>query len=774
MRAVWRVARAAIRRRRLQTAVIGLVVAVSTGMMVLALGLTVSAAAPFDRAHALQSGADLVLAFDASLVSDEQLTRAAAVPETEAVAGPFGQVTLDVSPGTGLLPRALTIVGRADPGGPVERLEVWQGRWATEPGEIVLNGAPGATDGVLLGTRIAVPGSAGLVVVGLATSVTETAGGWVTPEQVAALRPSAAQMLYRFTDAATAENIHTGQSAVTAGLPPGSVLGSQSYLTIKQRLTSESGIFIPFLLVFGVLGLTVAVLIVANVVSGAVVSGLRDIGVLKALGFTPNQVLAVYLVTVCLPAVAGCATGIVAGNLVGPAILGDAFQLLGGRFVIDPWVDAVAVLAMPAVIGLAALASALRARRMPPAQAISAGSPTQAGRARRIQRWLSGTRLPRSVSLGLGLPLARLARSALTLAAVVLGVTTVTLAIGVTASAGAYDAAVRPSYPDRVEVLAGRFGAQAAGGLDTGGAQLSDAEDEALLRGIAGTVRFAAIARWEVTLVGGQLGATVNFYRGDDAASLGPRVTTGRWPAAAGEVAVPSRFLNQRGLALGDTITMELDGGRTRVQIVGLVLTNNADTIFADWSTLDLLSPGTRADRYVVQLAPGADRESFVDAMLEGDPGLEALPPRDGVSDVRLALVGSATLLTLVLAAVAALGVFNTVVLNAHERRRDVGMLKSIGMTPRQVTVMLVTSMGALGVAGGLIGVPLGVAAHRLVTPAMMRAAQSDVLDVVLNVYQVPVLMALVLAGLVIAVLGALLPARSAARTPIAAVLHSE
>ena len=68
------------------------------------------------------------------------------------------------------------------------------------------------------------------------------------------------------------------------------------------------------------------------------------------------------------------------------------------------------------------------------------------------------------------------------------------------------------------------------------------------------------------------------------------------------------------------------------------------------------------------------------------------------------------TLLTLVLGMVAALGVFNTVVLNARERRRDLGMLKSIGMTPRQVTVMMVTSMGALGVVGGLVGVPLGIA----------------------------------------------------------------
>ncbi|MEV5297110.1 ABC transporter permease [Amycolatopsis methanolica] len=126
------------------------------------------------------------------------------------------------------------------------------------------------------------------------------------------------------------------------------------------------------------------------------------------------------------------------------------------------------------------------------------------------------------------------------------------------------------------------------------------------------------------------------------------------------------------------------------------------------------------------------------------------------------------------LGAVAALGVFNTVVLNARERRRDLGMLKSIGMTPRQVTVMLVTSMGALGLVGGLIGVALGILAHRVVAPAMMRAAQSDVFGFVLDVYRAPMAALLALAGIVIAVAGALIPARGAARTPIAAVLRSE
>ncbi|MEU9256419.1 ABC transporter permease [Streptomyces sp. NPDC048270] len=126
---------------------------------------------------------------------------------------------------------------------------------------------------------------------------------------------------------------------------------------------------------------------------------------------------------------------------------------------------------------------------------------------------------------------------------------------------------------------------------------------------------------------------------------------------------------------------------------------------------------------------------------------------------------------TVLLTLVASLGVFNTVLLNTRERRRDLGMLKSIGMTPRQVVVMTVTSVAGLGVAGGLLGIPLGMLAHRLVVD---NVGVVEFPESMKDVWQAPQLAAMLLAGVAIAVLGALLPARSAARMTIASVLHTE
>jgi putative ABC transport system permease protein len=126
------------------------------------------------------------------------------------------------------------------------------------------------------------------------------------------------------------------------------------------------------------------------------------------------------------------------------------------------------------------------------------------------------------------------------------------------------------------------------------------------------------------------------------------------------------------------------------------------------------------------------------------------------------------------LAAVAGLGVLNTVVLQTRERVHDLGVFKAVGMTPRQTIAMVVCSVAGIGLAAGLIAIPAGIAVHQFVLPAMGHAAQTDVPSSVLNVYQPWELILLGLSGLAIAVIGALLPAGWAARTRTAFALRAE
>jgi putative ABC transport system permease protein len=755
-----------------QTVVIGVVVLLSTTMIVVALGLLAASSGPFDRAYAKQSGAQLTASYDRSKVSDAQLTEAAR--SAAAYAGPFPQATLELTQ-TQMM-GSLVTVGRADPGGAVDRLNVWKGRWASKPGEIVLNRNPTESSGrgtpQLNGTMTA--GGQTLTIVGFAYSVSQSADAWVTPEQLNALHPTSTQMLYRFTHAATNAEVTAGQQAVTAGLPSDALLGTQSYLALRALTAGQPNTFVPFLMVFGWLGLAVAVLIVANVVSGAVVAGFKHIGVLKSLGFTPTQVMTVYLGMVSIPAVVGCAGGVVLGNVLATSLLTRAFENYGaGGTGVPIWVDVATLLGVPALVALSALLPALRARSLSAAQAISAGSAPRSGRGLRVQRALSGTRLPRSISLGLGQPFARPARTALTLAAVVLGVTSVTLAVGLGKSLTTYQTAASRAGAVDLTIFAGPNRAEAK--EDPGappGAKLTDAEDEAALRSATGVTSVAAMADLEMRLTGTQADLRVSFYRGDFE-QVGYRLLAGRWFDGPGQVVVSERFLRQRGLAVGDTITLQSKGKSVRAQIVGKAMYNSADEVLSNWATLALIAPDVRANIYEVNVKPGTDLDAVMKAVQAKDSGLQETSGQDAGTFVAVVLA-TVVLLTLMLGTVAALGVFNTVVLNTRERRRDLGMLKSIGMTPAQVTVMVVTSMTALGAVGGLLGIPLGILAHRLVVPAMANGAQIELPDFMLEVYPAGLLALLVLAGIVIAAAGAFFPARTAARTTIAEVLHNE
>ena len=339
---VVRAATGGLARRRVQTIVIGLVLLVSTGASVLAVALLADSSSPFDHAFAVQHGADIVAAVDPAKATSAELTATKRLPEVTAAAGPFGEVTVTpkaaMAGGGDVTLPPTTLVGRASPGDKIDHIALQSGHWATRPGQLVLSSdpSPGSNFTMTIGTRLtlaSLPGKPVLTVVGVANSVNSSAGGWVVPGEIAKLRapgtPAAAQMMYRFRSAGSAAGIRADLAALARVLPPGTVTGTQSYLAVKAQESSNIGPWVPFVVAFGVIGLVMSVLIVANVVSGAVVAGYQRIGVLKSIGFSPGQVVAAYTGQAGVPAVVGCLGGVVLGNLLAVPILGQTANVYG-------------------------------------------------------------------------------------------------------------------------------------------------------------------------------------------------------------------------------------------------------------------------------------------------------------------------------------------------------------------------------------------------------------------------------------------------------------
>jgi putative ABC transport system permease protein len=488
---VGRAVRGGLGRRRVQTIVICLVLLASTAASVLALGLIVDSRAPFEHAFAAQHGADVAAAMSPRATPAE-LAATTRLPEVTAAAGPFGEALIQTQLGGGFS-QPMLLAGRSSPGGLVDDLTLQQGRWADGPGQIVMASDPSPGEGMFMspGSQIVVTGLRGkvvLTVVGIADSVTSSAAGWVTPAEIASLRalgaPAGTQMLYRFHSAGSDAAIRSDMAAVSAKLPRGAVVGSQSWLSVQTQESGSIAPFVPFLVAFGVIGLVMSVLIVANVVSGAVVSGYQRIGVLKSIGFTPGQVVAAYAGQVAVPAVVGCVVGTLLGNVMAAPLLSKAARVYGvGALLVPVWVDVAVPVTMLVLAGLAALLPSLRAGRLSAVQAIAAGRAPRQGRGYLAHRLLGRLRLPRPVTIGLAAPFARPARTAMTLTAILLGATAVTFAIGLSTSLNRVIQGLSQNGAQQVQVFpSGPYTIGAAGQRSV----------ETALRAQSGTLRYVA------------------------------------------------------------------------------------------------------------------------------------------------------------------------------------------------------------------------------------------------------------------------------------------
>ena len=409
-----RIVRSGVGRRRVQTVVMTLTTLLAVTASVLAAGLLVASSAPFQHSFDRQRGAHLTAAFDSATVTEAQAGgdrarerrhgRGGSVRHRHAAPRTAGRSSGAGTPGAPELPVGVdlpsaTIVGRASAGGDLDRLDIIEGRWATESGEIVW--ADG-TMPVQVGDRLtfpSAPGSPTLTVVGLARSIGKTAQAWALPSQLTAMRGpgviSGIQMLYRFAHATTDDDIAADRAVIAAAVPAGGLTGTSSYLTVKQGAERTAATFAPFVIAFGVLGLVMSVLIIGIVVSGAVSSATRRIGILKSLGFTPSQVARAYVAQALIPSVIGAGLGVLLGNLAAIPVLrdeGDAFGTgVGG---LAPWVSVVVPIGALLLVALTALVPALRAARLRTVDAIAVGRTPAAGRGRRVRR------VPRAAAAG--------------------------------------------------------------------------------------------------------------------------------------------------------------------------------------------------------------------------------------------------------------------------------------------------------------------------------------------------------------------------------------
>jgi putative ABC transport system permease protein len=266
-----------------------------------------------------------------------------------------------------------------------------------------------------------------------------------------------------------------------------------------------------------------------------------------------------------------------------------------------------------------------------------------------------------------------------------------------------------------------------------------------------------------------------------DPATLGRAVplemVSGRLDALArGQVLVDDATAAAQHLAAGSDVELSVAGRTGRYEVGGVYVANDALTVpvLLSIDTATAAGHPARDSMTFVVREPGADPaavEAGIEKVIADLPTVtlkdqdafaaEQREPIDQMLFIIYALLGLAVV-------IAVLGIVNTLALSVIERTREIGLLRAVGLSRRQLRTMLRLESVAIALLGAVLGVVLGLGAGW----ALQRSLADDGIDVLAVPFaQLAVFVAL--AG-VVGVLAALWPGRRAARLDVLKAITTE
>ena len=762
-----------LRRRRVQAVVVFVTALLAVAAGTMALTLVLQTRDPYQTAFAAQNGAHLRVRFDSKL-DPSTISRTPATIGALASAGPYPATDLQFQSGSRKF--WFRAIGRDGAGGRVAVLRLTDGHWPANDREIAITTSFADLNHIALGERlqvISVSGGPRLTVVAKVVDIDEVPASiadqdaWMLSSAIPAVSlsdRSSYYMDYRLAGDPSRAELQSAVSTLRRSLPPGSIAGSINYLDVRTAFNVTNQISTEILLAFSVFALLATVAIVANLVTGIVISSYREIGIMKALGFTPGQVEAVLVLQILIPVAAAALVAMPIGTVASQPVLASGAQSLGLAY--EPTyspLPAVITLAGALVIAtVAAFIPAMRAGRLRPTAVIANASAPRGRSGRWLRRVAASLRLPRAVGLGAGDAFARPVRAIFTVFAVFIAVATVVVAVGAPRS---FARIYNIEGSGRSDVIVDRSPA------------ITDADAMRLINADSQTASVAGDLDQNVTVPGIGDPVPAHLFRGD-ATRLGLQVIAGRWFSGPGEVLAPAALMHDAHLKLGDRFAITVGNKPVDLTLVGEIydVANLGYSLFLDISTVSAVMPEAAPSTYYVFLAPGSNVDAYVHRLAAAQPDLLDVQKNPtsygsplGVLNVVLYAL-SAVIIVIGIAAV-----FNTLLLNMRERVRDTATLKALGMSPRQLIAMTAATAGLLALVGGILAAPAGFGLNvLLMTFINSGIGGNDTPPFLYQVYGAWELVAAAGGGVVVAVAAALIPGRWAVRTKVIEALHTE
>ena len=275
---------------------------------------------------------------------------------------------------------------------------------------------------------------------------------WVTPATLERVEPDSTN--WRWTQALRlasplAAAAFTEQAA--AGIPG---LSFETWQVQRDYALGDAQPIQVIVTTYTILLLIVAFVVVGILVGARASAQNREIGLLKAAGFTPRQVGVVFALESAVLGLIAAALGFTLGMLFAPRLAAPSAETLIGSPTIaaNPWHILVASCVVIPVLLAGALASTRRSTRFSVLEAIRAGSSAPPNS--RLARAITRSFLPLTIGLGLKDLLARGRRARLLAAAIALTGAMVVVALSLDATLDAEAATGETSdIPDELPLL---------------------------------------------------------------------------------------------------------------------------------------------------------------------------------------------------------------------------------------------------------------------------------------------------------------------------------
>jgi putative ABC transport system permease protein len=681
--AAFRVIRADLRARPMNTFLTGLVIAFALGALVVTLHGRATLDAPYDRLFDATHGAHVT-----AVSSDTaDLGRIASLPGVTESEGPLPVIGVPVNgraDGIGL-------IGLAHTRARIEKPLILEGRRINGPGEVVLQQAWAREHDVRVGGTL-VAGDRALKIVGIGAAAGSNDGGWADPADVRGLASADRRVQYgialRLAD--------PGAAATFARRVEGDGIRTLDWRTQRSQLTDDARRLLTILQTTTVLALLAAAFTLATAISGRVLASRRQIGLLRAIGLTPAGVTGVLVAHYLALAALAAPVGLAGGALIARKGSDDAADTLGAPSAGAPSAGLLAASLLMALVVVAAATAlpAWRAGRLPAQVALAVGRGATSARASRVARIARRLRLPVVVGVGAKDAFAQRGRTALTIASLATAAALVATAMSFEATMdrlGADPALRAQPYELSVE---------------------SALPERQLDRLLARRPEVTAVSSMREIVLTGRDKTEIHARALDGPLAAFPyAIPDGRGARAPGEVTLGRGALDALHAHIGKAVTLQVAGRPVTLRVVGRHVEPDDDGLGAVTALASLPPAAVKLDDpyWAVRLAKGADPMAVAEALRRDGHGrlavarpIESL--RREAADMRPVVYGTVALLLVI----AALSLLTTLGFAVRERERDYAVLASVGATPRQVRATVVTGGAALAVPAALLGLPLG------------------------------------------------------------------